>query len=168
MLVRCLLVLIAVIGIAGCATESARELDVAPWRLPEGPPREVVQILNGHYGDKAFALQVRLSMSEEKMLVAGLDSLGRRAFDILWDETGVRAGKADWVSEDLNAADILKVIVATYWPEDDPMQAYVMDRAKDLEISYQSKRANAWNETVEIRNPRSGYEMTIISYELKQ
>ena len=51
----------------------------------------------------------------------GLDSLGRRAFDILWDETGVRSGKAEWISADLDAVDILKVIVATYWPVDDAL-----------------------------------------------
>lgn len=168
MFVRWLLVLIAVVGIAGCASNIPRELEFAPWKLPEGEPREVVQILNGHYGEKTFALQVRLSLAEEKMLVTGLDTLGRRAFDIIWSETGVRAVRADWVSEELNAVDILKVIVATYWPADDPMRAYVADRAANLEISYQSGRSNAWNETVEIRDPKSDYEMTIISYELKQ
>ena len=95
-------------------------------------------------------------------------SLGRRAFDILWDETGVRSGKADWITGNLDAADILKVIVATYWPEDDPMQEKVADRAEELDITYQGSRENAWNETVQIRDPANDYEMTIISYELTE
>ena len=165
MLLR-LFVLLTLIGFTACATDVAQKAEFTPWKLPENQPREVVQILNGHYGDKAFTLQIRLSLTEDKMQVAGLDSLGRRAFDILWDETGIKAVKADWITEELNAVDILKVIVATYWPEDDPMQERVADRAANMEIKYQSGRKNAWNETVEIRDPSIDYEMTIISYEL--
>lgn len=160
--------LLILIAVTACTTAPEQEVEFAPWQLPEGQPREVVQILNGRYGDTPFSLQVRMSLTEEKMLIAGLDSLGRRAFDILWDENGVRSGKADWVSEDLDALDILKVIVAAYWPEDDPMQAQVADRAGQLEIIYQSGRANAWNETVQIRDSETDYEMTIVSYELAE
>lgn len=158
--------LLLVLGIAGCSTDAARNEDFFPWKLPGEHPREVVQVLNGHYGEQTFALQIRLSMTAEKMQLAGLDALGRRAFDMVWDENGVRAGKADWVSDKLNAVDILKVIVATYWPADDPMQANVADRAKNLQIDFQTSRENAWNETVVIRDPSTDYEMTIISYEL--
>ncbi|MDF2366744.1 DUF3261 domain-containing protein [Sneathiella sp.] len=160
--------LLILIAMTACTTAPEQEAEFAPWQLPEGQPREVVQILNGRYGDTSFSLQVRMSLTEEKMLIAGLDSLGRRAFDILWDENGVRSGKADWVSEDLDALDILKVIVAAYWPEDDPMQAQVADRAGQLEIIYQSGRVNAWNETVQIRDSETDYEMTIVSYELAE
>lgn len=154
------------IGVAACTSGPEREADFAPWQLPDGQPREVVQILNGRYGETPFSLQVRMSLTDEKMQVAGLDQLGRRVFDILWDENGVRTGKAEWVSEDLDAIDILKVIVATYWPENDPMQARVADRAAHLETQYQSGRENAWNETVQIHDPAADYEMTIVSYEL--
>ena len=154
--------------LAACATGRSQDIAETPWKLPESQPREVVQILNGNYGDQPFALQIRLSLTEEKLLLVGLDSLGRRAFDILWDETGVRAGKAEWISADLDAADILKVIVATYWPEDDPMQEKVADRAEELDITYQGSRENAWNETVQIRDPANDYDMTIISYELTE
>ena len=160
--------LLIFIVITACTTTPEQKAEFTPWQLPDGQPREVVQILNGRYGDMPFALQVRLSLTEEKMLIAGLDSLGRRAFDILWDENGVRSGKADWVSEELDAIDILKVIVATYWPEDDPMQARVADRAGQLEMTYQSARENAWNETVQIRDSEADYELTIVSYELAE
>ncbi len=154
--------------LAACATGRSADIAETPWKLPEAQPREVVQILNGNYGDQPFALQIRLSLTEEKLLLVGLDSLGRRAFDILWDEAGVRSGKADWITGNLDAADILKVIVATYWPEDDPMQKKVADRAEDLDITYQGSRENAWNETVQIRDPANDYDMTIISYELTE
>jgi hypothetical protein len=160
--------LLFLVAVSACTTAPKQAADFAPWQLPEGQPREVVQLLNGRHGEATFSLQVRLSLSEEKMLIAGLDSLGRRAFDILWDENGVRSGKADWVSEELDAVDILKVIVATYWPEDDPIQARVADRARDLEMIYQSTRENAWNETVQIRDPNVDYELTIVSYELAE
>ena len=160
--------LLFLIGVTACAAAPEHEADFAPWQLPDGQPREVVQILSGRYGETPFSLQVRMSLTEEKMQIAGLDQLGRRAFDILWDEKGVRTGKAEWVSEDLDAIDILKVIVATYWPENDPMQTRVADRAANLETTYQSVRENAWNETVQIRDPSADYELTIVSYELAQ
>lgn len=160
--------LLLLIGISSCATAPEDAADFAPWKLPEEQPREVVQVLNGRHSDNSFSLQVRMSLTEEKMQIAGLDSFGRRAFDILWDENGVRAGKADWVSDDLDAIDILKVIVAAYWPENDPMQVRVADRAEQLEITYQSGRKNAWNETVQIRDPAANYELTIVSYELTE
>ncbi|TNE33979.1 MAG: DUF3261 domain-containing protein [Alphaproteobacteria bacterium] len=156
------------LALSACAGMNREEAEFSPWHLPDDTPHEVVQMLRGHYGEKSFAMQVRLSLTENKMQVAGLDALGRRAFDILWDENGVQSMRADWVPEGLNALDILKVIVAVYWPKDDPMQARVADRTADLAIDYQSDRAHAWNETTEIRDPKSNYEMTIISYELKQ
>lgn len=162
------IVFLLIFSVAACATDRAEEMEFTPWKLPEAQPREVVQILNGQYGEQPFAFQVRLSLTEEKLLLVGLDQLGRRAFDILWDEAGVRSGKADWISEDLNAVDILKVIVATYWPADDPMQEKVADRAAQLEITYLGSRDNAWNETVEIRDTANDYQMTIISYELSE
>ncbi len=162
------ILLLILIGVSACATGSEHAADFAPWHLPGEQPREVVQILNGRYSDNLFSLQVRMSLTEDKMQIAGLDSLGRRAFDILWDENGVRTGKADWVSDDLDAIDILKVIVAAYWPENDPVQARVADRAEQLEITYQSGRENAWNETVQIRDPAADYELTIVSYELAE
>ena len=100
------------------------------------------------------------------MQISALDILGRRAFDIVWNEKGVKTTRADWVPKDLNAVDILKVIVAAYWPTDDPMQARVADRAQTLDITYQTGRENAWNEQVVIRDTEFNYEMTIISYEL--
>lgn len=141
-------------------------IEFAPWRLPENKPREVVQMLNGSYGAQDFTLQVRLSLTPERMQVAALDLLGRRVFDITWDARGVAASRAEWVSADMNAVDILKVIVATYWPADDPMQARVADRTASLIITYQTTREHAWNEQVAIRDPKWNYEMTIISYEL--
>jgi hypothetical protein len=44
----------------------------------------------------------------------------------------------------------------------------VADRTEQLEIMYQSGRKNAWNETVQIRDPEVGYELTIVSYELSE
>ncbi|WP_373084993.1 DUF3261 domain-containing protein [Sneathiella sp.] len=160
--------LICFLALAGCASNVPGKTEFAPWKLPDNHPREVVQILNGHYGEQDFSLQIRLSLTGERLKLAGVDALGRHAFDILWDTAGVRAGKADWVSDKLNAVDILKVIIATYWPADDPMQAQVADRAANLEITYQTTRENAWNETVVIKDPKTDYEMTIISYELTE
>lgn len=158
--------ILAFLTLGACASTPEEGIEFAAWQLPEGQPREVVQMLNGRYGQQQFGLQVRLSLKEERMQIAALDALGRRAFDILWTGKGVEATRADWISEELNAVDILKVIVAAYWPADDPMQARVADRAETLDITYQSMRANAWNEQVHIRDTELHYEMTIISYEL--
>lgn len=156
-----------VLVITSCTAREMEREAFPAWSLP-GQPRDVVQVLTGRYGEQAFQFQVRLSLTTEKMQLVGLNALGQRAFSILWDENGVAVEKADGISDDIKAVDILKVIIATYWPVDHPMQSRVADRTQDLQISYQTSRDNAWNETVEIRDLKSDYEMTIISYGLSQ
>ncbi|USG62623.1 DUF3261 domain-containing protein [Sneathiella marina] len=158
--------LLVFLTLAGCSTAEQRRSDAPGWTLPD-KPREVVQILSGHYGDQNFQLQVRLSMSAEQMRMVGLDSLGRRAFEINWDDQGLTSGRASWVSEELQALDILKVVVVTYWPQDTEVYRQFLDaKEKQLQIKYESSRQNAWNETVQITDPKNDYEMTIISYEI--
>ena len=136
------------------------------WKLPDRP-REVVQMISGRVADKSFQLRARLSLTEEKLLLVGLDALGRRVFDIRWDRSGVIATKAEWVPASLKATDILSLIVAAYWPLDAAIHNHISaDRDKDIQISYQSDRKNAWNETVEIMHPALDYKITIISYPL--
>jgi len=106
-------------------------------------------------------------MSTEQMRMVGLDSLGRRAFEIKWDEQGLTSGRANWVSDKLQAVDILKVVVITYWPVDTELhRMFFEDKGNNLQIVYQTNRENAWNETVQIKDHKNDYEMTIISYEI--
>lgn len=154
--------------VTGCGTADPTRSDAPSWALPD-KPREVVQILSGHYGDQNFQLQVRLSMSTEQMRMVGLDSLGRRAFEIKWDEQGLTSGRADWASDELQALDILKVVVITYWPVDTELhRQFLEEKGKKLQIVYQTNRENAWNETVQIKDLKDDYEMTIISYEIDE
>lgn len=165
MLVRSL-VLLLFFAVASCASIPDTQLEATPWRLPDDRPREVVQMLHGRYDGQDFVLQARLSLTAERMQMTALDAIGRRTIDILWNEKGVQASRADWVPEALKAVDILEVIIATYWPADDPMQGRVADRAQSLNITYQTTRENAWNEQVQVQDTCWDYEMTIISYEL--
>lgn len=153
--------------IPACSTPTEEPSDLVAWQLP-GQPREVIQILNGQYQDQAFQFQVRLSLTEEKMQLVGLDAFGRRAFKIIWGMEGISTLKADWVSGKVKAEDILNVIVAVYWPADDPVRQRVVEHIGELKVSYQSSREEAWNETVEVRDPIHGYGMTITSYELAE
>lgn len=108
-------------------------------------------------------------MSTEQMRMVGLDSLGRRAFEIKWDEQGLTSGRADWASDELQALDILKVVVITYWPVDTELhRQFLEEKGKKLQIVYQTNRENAWNETVQIKDLKDDYEMTIISYEIDE
>jgi hypothetical protein len=160
------LTLLVCIGVGACAAVQKESVELPPWQLP-GPEREVVQILTGHYGEKNFQLQVRLSMTAEQMQMVGLDSLGRRVFEMKWDAQGLAADKASWVAEELNAVDILKAVVVTYWPIDSEVRSQMMGKKeKRLQIEYQTDQANAWNETVIIKDTEIDYEMTIISYEI--
>ncbi|MCR9212220.1 MAG: DUF3261 domain-containing protein [Proteobacteria bacterium] len=156
-----------VLLVAACATPTKETSDLSAWTLPDDP-REVIQILNGQYQDQAFQFQVRLSLAEEQMQLVGLDALGRRAFKIVWNKEGISTLKADWVSEKVKAEDILNVIVAVFWPEENPVRQRVVEHIGELDVSYQSSREMAWNETVDVRDPVHGYNMTITSYELAE
>lgn len=154
--------------LTGCSSPDQKHREVTSWALPD-KPREVVQLLSGSYGDHKFHLQVRLSMSTEQMRMVGVDTVGRRAFDIKWDDQGLASSRASWVSEELQTLDILKVVVITFWPTDTELHRQFLDESEsNLQITYQSDRQNAWNETVQIADPENGYQMTIISKEIDE
>jgi Protein of unknown function (DUF3261) len=160
-------ILIVCLGGIACTTAREESAEFPSWQLP-GPEREVVQILTGHYGETKFQLQVRISMTDDMMQMVGLDSLGRRAFDIKWDAQGLAASRAGWVSDELKAIDILKAVVVTYWPVESKIRTQMMgEKEKRLQIEYQTDLKNAWNETVILKDPEIDYEMTITSYEIE-
>ena len=99
-----------------CAIPAKKEsVDTNAWQLNFSPV-EVTQLLQGVYGERRFAFQIAVSLNESRLSLVGLDSFGRRAFSILWDQTGVSSTQASWVPKTIHTKEILNNLMLTFWP----------------------------------------------------
>jgi hypothetical protein len=183
-----------ILALAACATPSPSPLqeevfispdlrfELPPWAKPERS-LEAAQVLTGRFGDKSFSFQARLSLNEQRLKVVGIDPLGRRVIDILWDSHGVTATRAAWAPEGLRARNVLADIVIAYWPGEivesaligeEPLVSDVVGRRElssksgdAVVVSYTTDRLQAWNQLVKLSNVAFDYELTIRSSEIK-
>ena len=128
MLIKRLIIICAFFSLAACAQvpsfAPSKLVQLAPdvafelpeWKLPSRPI-EAMQLLKVRYGEKTFSLQVRLSLTEDELSLLALDSVGRRAFNLHWSETGIQSGRADWLPTTLKAENVLSDIIMAFWPE---------------------------------------------------
>ena len=192
-LVRIVLCVLS-LTLAGCATPTAQAIEgevfIAPglrftlpsWSMPERPV-EATQILSGRSGDKSFSFQVHLSLNEQRLKVVGIDAFGRRAFDIIWDDSGILANRAFWLPEAVTARNVLADMVIAFWPRKVVKSALTGDAVTVLDIAgrrevnhvsgkavivtYDTDRLLSWNREISLSNIAFNYELTIQSAEVK-
>jgi len=191
MLIKKLLIICAFLSLAACTQTqfpaSSKLVQLAPgvafelpkWKLPSRPI-EAMQLLKARYGEKTFSLQVRLSLSKEKLSLLALDSLGRRAFSLNWSETGIQSDRADWLPDTLKSENVLSDIIMAFWPE---RTLEMRLRGKALTWSFNANQRIllqdnvpvitistpvSWDCRVEIINHARGYEIEVLSTELKE
>ena len=129
-----LIIFLMVMALSGCATKfKAESDDFGKWHLPF-EPNEVVQLLKGSYEDKQFVFQVALSLQKDRLSLIGLDTMGRRAFTVKWDDNGVHGEKAPWIPSELKGEHILYDLMLAYWPID------ALKQSSDIIIEAQDKR----------------------------
>ncbi len=156
--------------IAACSYRA--EESFTPWRLPVAPV-EAVQLLKGTYDDNQFVFQVALSLNEERLSLIGLDSMGRRAFSLIWNEDGVVSEKAAWMPDALTAEHVLKDIMLAYWPldalahwqiEEDGQKRYL--NRDDERVASVTKLAiqNRWDGRLLIENHVRKYRIEVQSH----
>jgi len=78
---------------------------------------EVAQLVTARRGGDAYVFEARLSVTPERVLLAGVDSMGRRAMTVTWTDAGLEVEAAPWLPEALRPGSMLADIVVLYWPE---------------------------------------------------
>jgi hypothetical protein len=131
------------------------------------------------YG-QTFVLEVNLNATPERVMLVGLDSMGRRAMTITWNDRAVTTQTAPWVPEALRPGSMLADIVVIYWPEDAVRQALppggeVIQEADGrtiringndvLHVDYGWAPGARWNGTLHYTNFAWGYQIEVQSSE---
>ncbi|MDV7341032.1 DUF3261 domain-containing protein [Terasakiella sp. A23] len=178
MSLKSVLTVIFCLFLVGCSTQPKTEsVDFPKWALPFEKV-EVVQLLKGDYAQKQFVFQVGLSMKEDGLSLIALDSMGRRAFSVFWDDNGVTAQKANWMPDMVRAEYILKDIMMAYWPIDalgvfdesvrQVGNERIVENNGDKTLSiYSPSQMDRWNGKVVIENHVLGYRIEIQSKRMK-
>jgi hypothetical protein len=78
---------------------------------------ESVQMVTARHGGDSFIFEGRLSVTPDRLLLAGSDSMGRRAMTVTWTKGRVEIERAAWLPDSLRPENILADMVLLYWPE---------------------------------------------------
>lgn len=193
MLQKSIILLIAVLQLAACASTTMPRHDIqvhlSQTIAVNIPPfqkldhaREVSQLVVAHYADKDFAFEAHLSIDDERLILVGLDPMGRKALKIIWAQNGVTMDAEPWVPTELHAENILADIILIYWPKTfvqswlkptgTSMRSSATTRLVQqggdtaIRIAYApAKGANVWNKKVHYANDAWGYTLAIQSTE---
>jgi hypothetical protein len=191
MLIKKVIILCAFLSLAACAQipkdHAQNRVQLAPdisfelpeWTVPERAV-EAVQLLKARYADKTFSLQVRLSLSSEKLSLLALDSLGRRAFMLTWSKSGIHSERANWLPDNVKAENVLGDIVMAFWPEQslqtgtkgtDAVWSFTPTQRRlfKAEVPIMTiTTSTGWDGHLKILNHVRSYEIDIRSTELKE
>lgn len=177
--------------LGGCAAAPLQDLRapmLAPGRelvLPRpgdlGRKVEAVQLITGRHGEQTFVFEGHLSVTPEKMLLVGLDTLGRRAMTVTWTDAGVEVETAPWLPPSLRPGSMLADLVVLYWPEAAVRRALAagggelvqephartvrLDGKELLHAEYSWNTGGPWTGTLRYANRAWGYEIEVQSQE---
>lgn len=180
--------------LAGCATmpspvspeEAARPM-IAPQQmltLPHpadlGRNVQAVQLITFRRDDQVMVFEGHLSITPERLLLVGIDSLGRRAMTLTWTEAGLATEVAPWLPSAVRPGSMLADIVLLYWPAAAaraalPSGGTLIDSARRrqvqvdgkpvLDIDYGFDIAGPWKGRLRYKHFSWGYEIEVQSAE---
>jgi hypothetical protein len=157
--------------LSACATPPAPPPDavmVAPGALltlpaPAALGREIeaVQMVSAHHGGEDFTFEGHLSVTRERVLLAGTDGFGQRLMEIRWDGKAVIAQKAAFLPDALRPENILADVMMIYWP-DAAIQAGLHGAPLGGRVAIERDR-DPWNGHAHLANRAWDYEIDVRS-----
>jgi hypothetical protein len=180
--------------LASCATspppvspeEAARPM-IAPKQvltLPRpadlGRSVQAVQLITFRRGNQIMVFEGHLSITPERLLLVGIDSLGRRAMTLTWTEMGLTAEAAPWLPPAVRPGSMLADIVMLYWPaavisaslppggeviESAGRRQILLDGKSVLDVDYGFDTAGRWTGRLRYANFSWGYQIEVQSAE---
>jgi len=157
--------LLPLVILAGCTKETmipavgslaapAVESQFAPGRtlpLPHpadlGRTVEAVQMLSARYDNQTFVFEGRLSITPERLLLVGIDGMGRRAMTVTWNGRSLAVESAPWLPANVHPGSMLADIVVLYWPEVAVRKA-LASAGCELQATAKSRKVRCGNDTV--------------------
>jgi len=151
--------------LAACATPPTPpgSVMVAPgvlFALPApaalGREVEAVQLVSARHGADIFTFEGHLSVTPERVLLAGTDGFGQRLMEISWDGKTVSAHKASFLPDALHPENILADVMLIYWPEaamrTDLGDKVVIERDRDPWNGHARLTNRAWDYEIDVRS----------------
>ncbi len=169
--------IVAVLAACSAAPPASDRVMVAPGValvLPApgelGRREDAVQLVTARRDGETFVFECRLSVDGERLLLAGSDSMGRRAMTVTWSRDGIVVERADWLPDSLKPENILADIVLLYWPEEAVRRglsgAALTQTSQGRHIGDAiavSWRGDPWNGLSRLVNRPWGYEIEVRS-----
>lgn len=112
-----------------------------------GRPVEAEQMLTATYDGQTFAFEGRISITPERLVMVGVDGMGRRAMTATWDGRSLAIESAPWLPPNVRPGSMLADIVVLYWPEAAVRKALAPAGCKLL-ASEKSRKVRCGNDTV--------------------
>ena len=188
-------VLAAGLGLSCCtaagpnpADSPAGQVTVAPgivYCLPSPAALErsveAFQLITVRHGYDTFAFETRISVTPARVLVVGIDMLGRRAMTIEWTGGNLKVEAAPWVPPQLRARNVIADIMMLHWPaaavqaglkpgttmrDTDPAHRVIVADGRDMiSIDRIAGVPGSWSGQWTYRNVGWGYDLDIQSAE---
>jgi len=186
-------VIAALLLTSGCATTDREPPDTLPMiapghvlALPQpgdlGRSVEATQLITVHRGSEVHAFVGYVSVTPERLLLVGVDGMGRRALTLTWDKTGKVSGEtAKWMQDPVPPGPMLADLIVLYWPEASVRAALagadatlvaksgsrsVMANGTEvLHVEYQGSAQPSWSGSLHYKNIAWGYEIDVQSVE---
>jgi hypothetical protein len=100
------------------AIRIAPDLDLTLPRPGDlGRSLDATQLVTAHYGDQTMVFEGHISATPAKFLLVVVDTLGRRALSVTWNDAGITYEAAPWLPPAVRPQNMLADIVMLYWPE---------------------------------------------------
>lgn len=185
--------LLAVIA-AGCARERAdpeTQPQIAPdhiLSLPQpgdlGRSVEAAQLITVRRGNETQVFEGHISVTPERLLLVGVDGMGRRAMTLTWEKSGKVSGEtASWLPAAMSPGPMLADLVVLYWPEAvvrralagagatlvsrNGSRSVMVNGVETLHADYRDSAQPTWSGQLHYRNNAWGYDIEVQSVELK-
>lgn len=147
-----------------------------------GRPVSAAQSVVIRHGNAVIPFEARFSGEAGRVLIVGLDGLGRRTMTLDWTDERIAATTAPWFPRSLPVHNLLADIVTMYWPEETlrrslsgPDVGLVTDRYRRaifsggreiIRIDYDPDQAHRWSGTARYRNLARNYSIEVHSVEV--
>jgi Protein of unknown function (DUF3261) len=112
-----------------------------------GRPVEAVQMLSARYDGQTFVFEGHLNITAERLILVGVDGMGRRATTVTWDGRSLNIESAPWLPASVRPGSMLADIVVLYWPEAAVHKALAPAGCK-LVATAKSRKVRCGNDTV--------------------
>jgi Protein of unknown function (DUF3261) len=157
---------------------------VLPKPAEMGRSLEVVQLVTLRFAGQSLTFDARLSITPDRLVLVGIDGMGRRAMTVAWNGETMTVETAPWFPSAARPSSMLSDVVVLFYPIGAVRRALAASgcelaitkrtrvvRCGEVDIiqaEYDEQSTAVWNGKLRYWNLAWGYEAEVRSAELKR